>query len=125
MSTYSAVTEKIEIQVVPNYSVEQSSPTTSRFMFTYHITVINNSSKTYPLLSRYWIIRDGLKNEEEVQGPGVVGEQPIIAPGERFEYTSFCPLPTPTGSMRGHYVLKSEKGRTIKAAIPLFFLRVH
>ena len=125
MSTYSAVTEKIEIQVVPNYSVEQSSPTTSRFMFTYHITVINNSSKTYQLLSRYWIIRDGLKNEEEVQGPGVVGEQPIIAPGERFEYTSFCPLPTPTGSMRGHYVLKSEKGRTIKAAIPLFFLRVH
>ena len=116
-------TKDIQIVVEPQYVVENSKPDQQYYFFSYTIRIANLSSQTVQLLSRRWFIRDGFKRTHEVNGIGVVGMQPVLKPQEVFEYTSFCPLPTPTGSMRGTYAFIDEAGVGFEAKIPVFFLR--
>lgn len=106
------------------YLEERSEPRSNYFFFAYHITIANVGDETTQLMSREWIITDGDGNVERVQGPGVVGEFPNLAPGESFEYTSFCPLTTSFGSMQGRYVMKTSSGETFEAEIAPFTLAV-
>ena len=120
---YVEVTDDIEIKVEPAFVEEQSRPELSYYFFAYHVKIRNLGARTVQLLSRHWIITDGSGVTEEVKGPGVIGEQPKLAPGNEFEYTSFCPLTTPTGNMRGTYQMEDNLGNRFEARIPLFFLR--
>ncbi len=121
--TYALTTQDIEISVAPRYVPERSNPEGHYFFYAYTVKIHNHSVETCQLVSRSWLIRDGSGKEEVVQGEGVVGEKPIISPGECFEYTSACPLRTQTGNMRGHYVMVDEKGQRFNVVIPVFFLR--
>jgi ApaG protein len=120
---YTETTQGIEISVHPFYVPEQSEPKDQYYLFGYTVSIQNKGEHTVQLLTRHWIITDGTSHVEEVRGEGVVGKQPILGPGERFEYTSACPLRTPTGNMRGTYQLEAGPGRRFSARIPLFFLR--
>jgi ApaG protein len=102
-NTSDTTTLGIRIEVASSFIPERSSEAQKRFFFAYHIRITNLRDSTTQLISRHWIICDGHGRTEEVQGPGVIGEQPILSPGASFEYTSFCPLPTPIGSMHGTY----------------------
>lgn len=113
---------RITVAARPQYLPEQSDPAEPRYTFAYHITITNEGSLAAKLISRHWYISDGLGNVEEVQGEGVIGEQPNLAPGQSFEYTSGCPLSTPFGSMRGTYHFVAEDGFEFEAEIPEFFL---
>lgn len=120
---YLEVTRGIQVEVEPSYLPERSEPKESYYFFAYRVRIKNASETPAQLLSRHWIITDGNGRVEHVQGPGVVGEQPLLMPGQEFEYTSFCPLPTPTGNMRGTYQMTSGDGTLFDVVIPLFFLR--
>lgn len=120
----SAVTQGVKVTVRPQWLEEHSLPAAGRWVFAYTITIANGSDATVQLVSRHWIITDGNGHEEEVQGDGVVGEQPVLGPGEAHEYTSFCPLPTPLGSMRGSYRMVREDGSAFDAEIAAFTLVV-
>jgi ApaG protein len=98
-------TRGIRVQAQSFYDAERSSPQESYYFFAYQVRISNVGGETAQLLSREWIITDGNGDSQRVQGPGVVGEQPVLAPGEEFEYTSFCPLPTPVGAMYGSYLM--------------------
>ena len=113
----------IVIDVQARYVPEQSQPEAQHYLFSYTIRVTNNGPITAQLLSRHWIISDGWGRQEEVKGSGVIGQQPKIRPGETFEYSSFCPLTTPTGNMRGSFAMMNQKGKRFEVRIPLFFLR--
>lgn len=115
-------TRGIRIQVESGYVPERSSPSRNLFFFTYTVRISNNSKDTAQLISREWVITDLEGRQERVQGPGVVGEQPILQPGESFEYTSFCPLKTPVGSMHGSYRMVTEGGEGFDARIAPFTL---
>lgn len=117
-----ALTEGVRVQVRAHYSPEHSSPPASRWFFLYTITISNESDETVQLLNRHWTIVDATGHTEEVHGPGVVGEQPVLAPGQRFEYTSGCPLPTPFGSMAGTYEMIRRNGTRFEAEVALFQL---
>src|SRR5688572_8944904 len=119
---FELVTEKVLVQVHPAYIKEQSDPTKDYYFFAYQVHILNNSDRALKLLRRHWIITDGLGRTEEVEGDGVVGEQPILGPGERYQYTSFCPLSTPTGNMRGSYFFEDPDKKTVEIKIPLFLL---
>jgi len=93
----------IEVNVLPEFDSDNSNPEASVFIYKYHIKISNRGARTVQLKSRHWIIADAFDNVEEVRGPGVVGQTPVLSPGESFEYTSFCPLSTPTGSMKGSF----------------------
>ena len=123
--TYIEETDGFIVEAEPSYIPDQSNPEEGRFFFAYRIRIRNESQKKAQLLGRHWIIVDGDKHREDVEGPGVIGEQPYFEPGTTYEYTSFCPLPTPTGSMRGTYIMKEDSGQDFKIKIPLFFLRDH
>ena len=112
----------IEITVKPQYIPEKSDPVRSYHFFAYHITISNKGNHSAQLLSRYWHITDGRGNTEDVHGPGVIGQQPKLAPGESFEYTSFRPLPTPMGFMEGTYRMIDEAGREFDVEIKPFRL---
>jgi ApaG protein len=112
----------VEITVKPNYVPERSNPVRSYYFFSYHITILNRGNKQVQLLSRYWHITDGQGNTEDVHGPGVIGEQPKLLPGENFEYTSFCPLPTPMGFMEGSFRMIDDTGIEFDAIIKPFRL---
>jgi len=112
----------VEITVKPNYVPERSNPVRSYYFFSYHITILNRGNKQVQLLSRYWHITDGQGNTEDVHGPGVIGEQPKLLPGENFEYTSFCPLPTPMGFMEGSFRMIDDTGKEFDAIIKPFRL---
>ncbi|MGH8446270.1 MAG: Co2+/Mg2+ efflux protein ApaG [Solimonas sp.] len=99
------ITRSIRIIVQPRYVAEQSDPATDHYLFAYHITIRNEGEETVQLLSRHWVITDGEAHVEEVRGPGVVGYQPVLAPGEEFQYTSGCPLTTPVGTMHGEFTM--------------------
>jgi ApaG protein len=118
-----AVTEGLRVQVEAHYSPEHSDPGHSQWFFLYTIRLRNEGERTCQLLSRHWIIRSGTGNVEEVRGPGVVGEQPVLEPGDAFEYTSGCPLDTPFGSMEGTYQMVREDGSHFEAEIERFELR--
>ncbi|EKS29822.1 Co2+/Mg2+ efflux protein ApaG [Afipia felis] len=119
---YSAVTRQIEVLVEPEFLPERSSPENRQFFWAYSIVIVNEGSETVQLKTRHWIITDGLGQQQEVRGEGVVGEQPVIGPGERYEYTSGVPLTTPSGFMTGSYQMVTESGEKFDLAIPLFSL---
>jgi len=120
---YIEQTNNVEVEAFPKFLPDQSHPKQSYFFFTYRIRITNKSKKTLKLLSRHWVITDGHGRSNEVKGEGVVGQTPTLAPSQSYEYSSFCPLPTQTGNMRGSYFFKSDNGEQIEAKIPLFFLR--
>ncbi len=105
------------------YSAEHSSPQHNRWFFLYTIRITNEGDETCQLVSRHWIIRNATGEVEEVEGPGVVGEQPVLEPGHSFEYTSGCPLDTPYGSMEGSYQMVTSEGAEFDAEIARFDLR--
>lgn len=119
---YETVTRGIRIRVTPQYLEEQSSPDEGQFFWAYTVDIANEGEETVQLRSRLWVITDGSGNTEEVRGPGVVGETPVIEPGGSFSYTSGCPLRTPSGIMAGSYQMTDEKGQLFDVAIPAFSL---
>lgn len=119
---YRAVTRQIEVSVEPFFLPDSSDPGESRFVWGYRITIDNQSPEAVQLLSRYWHITDGRGRVEEVRGPGVVGEQPELDPGDSYQYTSGCPLSTPSGIMVGHYTMRGNDGETFDIDIPAFSL---
>ena len=119
---YSAVTRAIRVDVEPIYLEEQSEPANGQFVWAYRVQIGNEGAETVQLVSRYWHITDGLGRIQEVRGAGVVGEQPILNPGEAYEYTSGTPLPTPSGIMRGTYEMKTPAGDKFDIEIPAFSL---
>ena len=124
MTHYTETTEGMQIEAFPEYVAEQSCPERGLFFFSYRIRITNHNGHPAQLVDRHWIIRDGKGVVREVKGPGVVGQQPVLNPGEAFEYSSFCPLPTATGNMRGTFTMREEtSGREFSTKIPLFFLR--
>ncbi len=112
------------MHVQVRFVAEQSDPAADVYLFAYTIRVQNTGDIAAQLLSRHWIITDGNGKVEEVRGPGVVGEQPRLAPGEAFEYTSGCPLTTPVGTMRGSYQCTAEDGKAFEVPIPEFVLSI-
>jgi len=119
---YEKVTRDISVSVRPFYLEEQSAPDADRFVWAYRVNIENKSSETVQLLNRYWRITDKLGRLQEVRGPGVVGEQPVLKPGESFEYTSGCPLATPSGIMVGSYEMTTSDGQRFNIDIPAFSL---
>ena len=117
-----AVTRGIAVRVAVSFLAEQSDPTSDRWFWSYHVRIENGSSRSVQLLSRSWHILDGHGTIHEVQGEGVVGEMPLIAPGASFDYVSGCPLDTPSGSMSGSYRMVDEDGGAFDVAIPRFTL---
>lgn len=121
-SSSEAVTNNVRVEVESQYAPERSQPFQNHWFFHYTVRISNEGDETVQLLSRHWIITDGTGKVEEVRGPGVVGEQPVLAPGETFEYTSGCPLPTATGTMRGTYQMVTEDGTHFDVEIAPFTL---
>jgi ApaG protein len=121
-STSEAVTQSVRVEVESQYAPEHSQPFQKHWFFYYTVRITNEGDETVQLMSRYWIITDAGGHTEEVKGPGVVGEQPILAPGESFQYTSGCPLATPSGVMRGTYQMLAADGRTFDVEIAPFAL---
>ena len=119
---YRTVTRNIEVTVEPRFLPERSSFEKSYFFWAYTIEIANNGNKTVQLKTRYWQITDAMGRVQEVRGAGVVGEEPILAPGESFEYTSGVPLPTPSGFMVGSYGMISDAGERFDIDIPAFSL---
>ena len=118
-------TRGVRITVRPRYVPEQSDGGRGQYLFAYHITIRNEGSDTVQLESRHWVITDGEGRVEEMRGPGVVGYQPVLKPGEEFEYTSGCPLPTPVGTMHGSFVMVvAGSGEKFAARIDPFRLAV-
>ena len=117
---------RYEITVVPRaaYLADQSDPAGGKFVFAYTITIRNTGNVTAQLVERHWVITDADHKVQEVKGPGVVGEQPVLKPGESFEYTSGASLATSVGTMRGTYRMMAEDGRAFDAPIPTFTLSV-
>src|SRR5688572_16968797 len=117
-------TRGIRIEVESFYVEERSEPQSNFYFFAYRVKISNVGPATAQLISREWIITDSDGNEERVQGPGVVGETPLLAPGQSFEYTSYCPLRTSMGSMHGCYTMRTVGGETFEARIAPFTLAV-
>ncbi len=117
-------TNGIRIQVRSVYLPERSSPEEGYYFFAYHVRISNVGEKTAQLVSREWIITNADGQAETVRGPGVVGEQPVLSPGQSFEYTSFCPLPTSVGTMQGSYQMVTSDGEQFDAEIRPFSLAV-
>ena len=119
---YEALTRGIRVRVTPNYAEDQSTPADSYFFWTYTVEIINESRQSVQLRSRIWRITDGKGRSEEVRGPGVVGQTPVIPPGDSFSYTSGCPLKTPSGIMVGSYQMVGADGAAFQIDIPAFSL---
>jgi ApaG protein len=119
---YKAVTRGISVAVTPRFMPEESSPDDGRYFFAYTVEIINLGLERVQLRTRYWKIIDGHGRIQEVRGTGVVGQQPVLGPGESFNYTSGCPLPTPDGTMQGNYTMETSTGETFTAEIPAFSL---
>lgn len=119
---YRATTRGIEVNVTPQFIPDRSSPEDSYFFWAYTIEIVNKGSETVQLKTRYWRITDARGRVQEVKGAGVVGEEPVLAPGEAFEYTSGVPLPTPSGFMVGRYGMISTRGERFEIEVPAFSL---
>jgi ApaG protein len=118
-------TRGVRILVRPRFVPEQSDPDSGQWLFAYHITIRNQGEETVQLISRHWVITNGEGQVEEVRGPGVVGYQPVLKPGEEFEYTSGCPLSTPVGTMHGEFnMIVQGSGEKFAARIEPFRLAV-
>lgn len=121
---YQKTTEFVDLEVRPIYQRSDSSPRESLYVWTYDVEITNNNKESIQLLNRYWQITDGDDQVQEVHGPGVVGERPIIEPGDTYSYTSFTHLPTPFGKMVGYYEMITANGMNFRAQIPEFHLRL-
>ena len=119
---YTVETRSIAVSVEPVYLEDQSSPADNHFVWAYHVRIQNRGDETVQLLMRNWRITDGMGRVHDVRGPGVVGVQPVLTPGESFEYTSGTPLNTPSGIMVGTYDMKTEAGERFSVRIPAFSL---
>lgn len=122
VTTSIAVTEGIRVDVRSQYLADQSMPRQQRYVFAYTVRVRNEGTEPASLRSRHWVITDGNDKVEEVRGPGVIGRQPSLSPGEEFEYSSGCVLTTPRGEMHGEYQMVRQDGRSFDAAIAPFAL---
>jgi len=118
-----AVTNNIRVEVLSQYNAENSRPFQDEWVFQYTVRITNESSETVQLVTRHWIITDGVGHVEEVKGPGVVGETPVLAPSESFKYSSWCRLKTPTGMMHGTYQMLRTNGEQFDIEIAPFGLR--
>ena len=114
--------ETVEIKTVSRFLPEQSDLSANRYVYAYHITISNRGEQTVQLLTRHWIITDAEENVQEVRGEGVIGQQPVLRPGESFEYTSGCSIATPVGTMKGSYFMQADDGRQFDAPIAEFTL---
>ena len=121
-SMYRAVTRQIEVTVEPNFMPERSSVENRQYFWSYTIVITNSGNETVQLRTRHWIITDATGRKQEVRGEGVVGEQPVLAPGEHFTYTSGVPLTTASGIMTGRYQMVSETGEKFEIEVPTFSL---
>ena len=119
---YSAITREIRVQVEPIYLEDQSEPDDAQYVWAYRVQIENEGTETVQLLTRYWHITDGMGRVQEVRGAGVVGEQPVLNPGESYEYTSGTPLPTPSGIMKGSYQMRTPTGEKFDIEVPAFSL---
>ena len=117
---YTELTQGIRVDVDPEYLASESSP--GQFVFAYHITITNEGATTVQLVSRHWVITDSQDHVEEVKGPGVIGQTPVLKPGEKHAYSSFCILPTTNGTMRGSFQMTNHLGAQFDVKVPLFFL---
>ena len=119
---YSETTRDIRVTVKPVFLEDQSSPTDNRYVWAYFVKIENKGAEPVQLRTRYWQITDGIGRVQEVRGAGVVGEQPVIAPGEAYEYNSGTPLATPSGIMRGSYQMETGAGERFDVRVPAFSL---
>ncbi len=119
---YRAVTRKIQVTVEPRFVPEQSDPGDSQYFWAYRVEIANLGDESVQLRHRHWRITDGQGRQQDVKGPGVVGKQPVLEPGETFEYTSGCPLSTPQGIMAGSYEMRNSSGERFMIDIPPFSL---
>src|SRR3979411_622596 len=119
---YRAITRQIEVTVEPNFLPERSSAENRQYFWSYTIVITNTGAETVQLRTRHWIITDASGRKQEVRGEGGAGEQPVRAPGERFEYTSGVPLPTASGFMTGRYQMVSDIGDQCECFVPMFSL---
>lgn len=115
-------TNGVRVDVETSYVAEKSMPAMNQYLFAYEVTVTNENPEPVQLLHRHWTITDALGRTEEVKGPGVIGKQPRLKPGDSFTYDSFCPLTTPFGSMRGAYKMMRDNGEFFEVEVPLFNL---
>jgi ApaG protein len=122
MST--AVTQGIKVSARSRYTQAQSDPAADRFLYSYRITIENTGPGPVQLLRRHWMIHDSLGSRREVEGAGVVGEQPMLQPGDSFTYSSFCDLKSDLGRMTGTYLMRRQDGSTFRVRIPEFILQV-
>ncbi len=122
MNMYRKTTDDITVEVMPVYLEEHSDPDEPRYMWAYKVVIANGSKRTIQLLNRYWRITDAHGRIREIRGAGVVGEQPVLSPGEAFEYSSWTPLDTPSGFMVGQYQMQAEDGDLFDLDIPAFAL---
>lgn len=118
-----AVTNGIRVEVLALHSPENSRPQQGEWVFQYTVRITNQGAETVQLISRHWIISDAFEDTREIKGPGVVGKQPVLAPGESFKYSSWCPLKTPTGTMRGAYQMVRADGDQFDIEVAPFTLR--
>lgn len=121
---YSCKTDEVVVAVTPRFLPDQSAPEQNRWFWAYTVNISNTGDRPVQLISRYWRIVNARNVIEEVEGPGVVGEQPVIEPGEHYRYTSGCPLDTTSGTMDGHYVMSRADGSQFLAQIPAFSLDI-
>jgi ApaG protein len=117
------VTQNVKVEVLSQYSKENSKPTQGEWVFEYTVRITNLGTESIQLVSRHWVITDGADQVREVQGPGVVGEQPVLAPDQSFQYSSWCPLSTPIGMMRGTYQMVRANGEQFDVEIAPFALK--
>ena len=120
--SYEVETNGVHVRATPVFVEEESAPEQGRFLWAYHIEIENRGERTLQLMTRHWQITDREGRVQHVNGPGVVGQQPVLEPGGRFEYTSGCPLNAPSGMMQGTYDMADESGAIVVAQIPLFAL---
>ena len=119
---YKATTDSIEVTVEPRFMADRSDPRAGRYFWAYTVEIANRGARTVPLVERHWRITDARGKLEEVRGEGVVGEQPVLRGGDKFKYTSGCPLTTPSGIMAGAYRMVDDDGNSFEVEIPAFSL---
>jgi ApaG protein len=123
--SYEADTDGVVVRVRPAFLDEESSPEDNHYIWAYHVEIENRGKRTFQLMTRRWLITDRDGRVQEVNGSGVVGQNPVLKPGERFEYTSGCPLNAPSGMMQGTYTMEDDFGAKFDVRIPLFALDSH
>ena len=121
---YTCTTQDIQVEIVPAYVSERSDPQKNQYFYSYKVRITNHGSLNCKVIQRHWKIKEGNGKCYDVQGTGIVGEQPMIYPGKNYEYVSFCPLNSPYGNMRGKYQLMDEFNNRFWIDVPVFFFRM-